>query len=305
MSFLVELPQSEYSPDAFAQFAPAGGVMGGNAAAMAWMSQLAYETRLPDKIRAIGDLWNLADVHIVQQHAKSTLPMSDTRGIMASRDGALIIAFAGTDPLNLLNWVSDFYLGQSTADVHEGFQDAADAVWPEVGAAIERCKKDRRPLFVAGHSLGAAIALVTVDRARREKGLDAAQVFVFGAPRTGRADFVAAYNAVFGPTTYRFVHGRDVVATVPPSELGFHHVGRFLSCGSGAKFNLTQLLATPDSDEPSSGSDFFSGVAGRLRDLFGNLSPTARVDAIGRLSQLLAPSIGDHLPDRYLTALTP
>jgi hypothetical protein len=305
MSFLVELPQNEFDADAFAQFASTGGFIGGNALATVWMSQLAYETRLPDKIRAIGDLWHLADVHIVQQHAKSTLPLSDTRGIIASRDGALIIAFAGTDPLNLLNWVSDFYLGQSTADVHEGFQDAAAAVWPQVGPAIERCMKERRPLFVAGHSLGAAIALVTVDRARREKGLDAAQVFVFGAPRVGRADFVAGYNAAFGPTTYRLVHGRDVVATVPPSEVGFHHVGRFLSCERGAKFNLTQLLAASDSDEPSSGSNFFSGVAGRLRNLFGSLSPTSRVDAIGGLSQLLAPSIGDHLPDRYFTALTP
>jgi hypothetical protein len=271
---------------------------------MAWMSQLAYETRLPDKIQAIADLWQLADVHMVQQPAKSTLPMSDTRGIIASRGGALIVAFAGTDPLHLVNWVSDFYLGQSTADVHQGFRDAADAAWPQVGAAIEQCKKDQRPLFVAGHSLGAAIALVVVDRARREKGLETAQVFVFGAPRVGRADFVAAYNAAFGSTTYRLVHGSDVVATVPPSELGFHHVGRFLSCERGAKFDLRQILAAPNSDEPSSGSSLFIGVAGRLRNLFGSLSPSARVDAIGELSQLLAPSIGDHLPDRYFTALT-
>jgi triacylglycerol lipase len=303
MSFLVELPQSEFSPNAFARFAPSGGFIDGNAAAMAWMSQLAYETRLPDKIRAIGELWGLAEVRIVRQPAKSTLPLSDTRGIIASKDEALIIAFAGTDPLNLLNWVSDFYLGHPTADVHEGFQDAAAAVWPEVGAAIEQCIKEQRPLFVTGHSLGAAIALVAVDRAQREKGLATAQVFVFGAPRVGRADFVARYNAAFGPTTYRLVHGRDIVATVPPSELGFRHVGRYLSCESGAKFNLTQLLAGSDSDEPSSGDNVFIGVADRLRSLFGRLSPTSRVDAIGRLTLLLAPSIGDHLPDRYFTAL--
>ena len=67
MSFLVELPQSEFDPHAFAQFAPSSGFTGGNALAMAWMSQLAYETRLPDKVRAIGDLWDLAEVHVVQQ----------------------------------------------------------------------------------------------------------------------------------------------------------------------------------------------------------------------------------------------
>jgi len=30
--------------------------------AMAWMSQLAYETRLPDKIRAIGALYGLVEI---------------------------------------------------------------------------------------------------------------------------------------------------------------------------------------------------------------------------------------------------
>lgn len=305
MSFLVELPQSEFNKDAFAQFDPTAGPNQGNALAMAWISQLAYETRLPDKIRAIGELWKLAEVRILHQTANSAPPLSDTRGIITSKGEALIIAFAGTDPLNLLNWVSNFYLGHLTAEAHAGFLDAAAAVWPQIGAAIERCMRERRPLFVTGHSLGAAIALAALDRAKGENGLDTAQVFVFGAPRVGRADFVARYNAAFGPTTYRFVHGRDIVPTLPPSELGFRHVGRYLNCGSGAKFDLTNLLAGSDSDEPSGGNGFFNGVAVRLRDLFGTPSPTSRIDALGRLTLLLAPSIGDHLPDRYYTALTP
>lgn len=93
---------------------------------------------------------------------------------------------------------------------------------------------------------------------------------------------------------------------MPPSELGFHHVGRLLQCERGERFDRNLLLDQVDSDEPSLGNDFFSGVAERLRALFsGPLSPTSRMDALGRLSGLLAPSIGDHLPDRYYTALTP
>lgn len=49
----------------------------------------------------------------------------------------------------------------------------------------------------------------------------------------------------------------------------------------------------------------FKDVGGQLRNLFGGPSPTSRVDALGRLTLLLAPSIGDHLPDRYFTALAP
>jgi triacylglycerol lipase len=307
MSFLVELPKDEYNSNAFAGFNPAGGFASGNALAMAWMAQLAYETRLPDKVGAISQLFQLTDLQIVQQSVDNNpLPLSDTRGIVASRGEAIIVAFAGTDPLHLLNWVSDFYIGRPTEDVHEGFQAAADAVWPVVGVAIERSINENRRLFVVGHSLGAAIALVTVDRARQEKNLSSAQVFVFGAPRVGKADFVAAYNPVFGRTTYRLVYGRDIVPTVPPVELGFHHVGRFLPCSSGTKkFNLAELSAEPTSDEPSGGNNLFRGAGDQLLNLFGGRSPTSRVDALGRLTVLLAPSIGDHLPDRYIAALTP
>jgi len=305
MSILVELPEDQYAPKVFANFAPRAKFNFNTARAMAWMSQLAYETRFPDKIERIAKGWELDDVQILRQPTKSTLPLSSTRGVVATTSEAMIIAFAGTDPLNLLNWVSDFYLGRPDADVHQGFADAADAVWTDVGAAIERSMKDESALFIAGHSLGAAIALVTADRARDEKKLQQGEVYVFGSPRVGRDDFVSRYNDRFGLTTYRFVHGIDIVPTVPPSELGFHHVGRLLQCESGQKFDQTRLRGDVASDEPQAGSDFFSGIAQQLRGLFsGPLSPTLRIDALGRLSQLLSPSIGDHLPDRYYTALT-
>jgi hypothetical protein len=82
-------------------------------------------------------------------------------------------------------------------------------------------------------------------------------------------------------------------------------VGRFLQCESGQKFDQTRLRNDVDSDEPQAGKGFFSGIAEQLHNLFaGPLSPTSRIDALGRVSQLLSPSISDHLPDRYYTSLT-
>lgn len=307
MSILVELPEGQYNPQAFANFASESGFSLGTALAMAWMSQLAYETRFPDKIKKIATTkWDFDDVRILSQPAKTTLPLSSTHGLVATRQNKVIVAFAGTDPLNLLNWISDFYLGRSGADAHEGFVDAADAVWKDVRAAIEASMRDDRALFIAGHSLGAAIALVIADRARRELELRRAEVYVYGSPRVGRADFVSRYDSTFGKTTYRLVHGRDIVPTVPPAKLGFHHVGRLLQCESGQKFVKTRLLDDANSDEPNPDNDFFSGIAERLRGLFpAPLSLTSRPDLLGQLTEILAPSIGDHLPDRYYTALTP
>ena len=305
MSFLVELPEDLYDRQAFAGFDPTLGFEA-NAKAMAWLCQLAYETRLPDKIRNVCGFWSLSPPQIIREPAKSTLPLSDTRGIIVEKAGATLIAFAGTDPLNLLNWVSDFYLGRPKADVHEGFLDAATSVWPIVSTALWQAKNQNRPIFVAGHSLGAAVALATLDMAARDPNARrSAQVYVFGCPRVGREDFKNRYDAVFGASTYRLVHGRDIVPTVPPSELEFRHVGRFISCASGGKFAAGSLNALPGSDEPLCDLGPFQGFRARLSGLFGPASIASRADVLGRLSQLLAPSIGDHLPDRYCAATTP
>jgi predicted lipase len=134
---------------------------------------------------------------------------------VATNRRATIIAFAGTDPLNLPNWISDFYLGRSDADIHKGFRDAAATVWPDVGTVIQTCAESNRQIFIVGHSLGAAIAIVTADRASSERNLRQAEIYVFGAPRAGKLNFVNRYNANFGTTTYRFV-------TVPISFRQFH-----------------------------------------------------------------------------------
>src|SRR5205085_8530339 len=54
MSFLVRLPEETYRDDAFARFkADAADFTLGNAQAMMWLAQLAYETDDPQKIKRI------------------------------------------------------------------------------------------------------------------------------------------------------------------------------------------------------------------------------------------------------------
>jgi triacylglycerol lipase len=69
MSFLVELPLSQYNPNAFGEFDADGGFHG-NASAMAWMAQLAYETRLPDKVRTVAKIWGIDDLVILGKPRK-------------------------------------------------------------------------------------------------------------------------------------------------------------------------------------------------------------------------------------------
>ena len=90
MSVLVELPERLYQRDAFAAFAAVSPYSLGTARAMAWMSQLAYETNHPDKIAALCNTWKLSNPVIIATPPSSRLPVAHTRGVMVEGAGATI-----------------------------------------------------------------------------------------------------------------------------------------------------------------------------------------------------------------------
>ena len=107
-----------------------------------------------------------------------------------------------------------------------------------------------------------------------------------------------------GAATFRLVHGDDIVATVPPSSLGFRHVGRLLTCARAGAFAKDAQPTADLTDDPPFVRSLVSGLQQGVLDLFaGRLQPSFRDDDLGRLSGLLPPPIADHLPDRYLHAL--
>jgi len=63
-------------------------------------------------------------------------------------------------------------------------------------------------------------------------------------------------------------------------------------------------MAIGEPHEPTFGAHSLAQLPAKLQDLLVGLSPSARTDLLGQMSQLLLPFIGDHLPDRYCTALT-
>jgi triacylglycerol lipase len=310
MSILVELPERLYQRDAFASFAGVAPYSLGTARAMAWMSQLAYETAHPDKIKSICRLWDLQLLQLIANDSGSGLLKIHTRGVIVKGHGALIMAFAGTDPLVPANWISDFDvglnvgfntgLGVTPGPLHRGFDKAFDAVSEQVTQAL--AERGSEQLLITGHSMGGALAVIAADRCLTEKKLRATAVYAFGMPRVGDEDFAVRYNDTLGASTYRLVHGDDIVATVPPSRFGFRHVGRLINCARGGHFAPDQPTSE-FSDEPQFVGSLMSGLQQGLRDLFAlQLQPTFRDDTLGRMSGLLVPPIADHLPDRYLHA---
>jgi hypothetical protein len=324
MSFLVKLPSELYDPAAFAQFTGGSNFEIGNARAMAWMCQLAYETDEPDKIGNILAARGLVlvDGGILIRESKTVLPLASTHCFVASdpKTKAVIVAFAGTDPLSLANWISDFDArhDQKTGAA-EGYEAAADVVWDDLQALLAKSVPPGGKVFVTGHSLGGALAVLIAERiSQLPKDVDA--VYTFGMPRAGSTAFAASYDNDLGLRTFRLVHGDDIVPTVAPTSFGFLHVGRYLHCERQARFAGTDLMGDTSSDLPLfSGSDkegFADHLHGALSAalsagariklaaalVIGTKIPNMRTDPAGVLIELLPPRLRDHMPDRYISA---
>ena len=306
MSTFVELLPGQYNTAAFSAFDPtAAGFTIGNARAMMWFSQLAYETGKKPTIDQIGPLWGFTSVAPFTKHKIDITASFDTCGIIGERQGAVILGFGGTDPAVWENLATDFIniRPQPDTNTHAGFQAALDSARPEVEQAIQMARQANKPLFITGHSLGGALAALAAQFADSTGGAPRA-IYVFGMPRAGGETFQAAYNARLGAVTFRLVHGLDVVARVPMSGIGFRHVGRVLQCQEGEKFNPAALSADV-SDEP----EFSDGLAQTLRSgvegfLSGHLFSPPGPGTFGPLFKFLPRPIRDHLQDCYYNALT-
>jgi hypothetical protein len=302
MSILVRLPANQYQTDAFDGFA-ANGFSLGTARAAAWLSQLAYEDD-GEKIASIARIWQLEPVALIRPPLASVRPLPSTRGFVLKGRGAHFVAFAGTDPLVTANWVTDFDFPLDADGIHEGFAAALEVAWSDIAAALTQHGPVEK-LIVTGHSLGAALAALSARRVLAELPIRPQAIYTFGMPRAGGAAFADPFNVALGEGTYRFVHGDDIVARVPPTELGFKHVGRSILCNSGGKFDAAALSAGMSDDPP-----FVAGLLDGLKDgllqaLGASLAPELRPDLLGQASRLLPPGIADHLPDRYWRALQP
>ena len=332
MSDLVQFPLEDYDRNAFSSFRTTNDYTPGNALAMMWFAQLAYEVDTSGanataaKIDAIRTRFGFEPVTTFRGQAVSLRATFNTTGVFGERTDAVVLAFAGTDPAVLETVVTDFTPRIDPAKhTHTGFQAAFDAVIAHVDAAIALSRQSRKPLLVSGHSLGAALAALAALHAV-QAGTPPMAVYGYGMPRVGNGDFQTAYNAALGRITYRHVHGRDIVARVPLNAMGYRHVGRVIACDADATFGAA-TLSPAESDEPDATLDYLrqllpavslQGGANLLAGLALGGAPTQQtlLTAFSRMLQppglgplgpwfrLLPPPIRDHLQDRYIKALS-
>jgi triacylglycerol lipase len=226
-----------------------------------------------------------------------------TKGFFASRLGSspfAVVAFRGTDRDDPRNAATDAdTLPKSNGyTVHRGFSLALDQVWDsEVRPALADFigAHPGAAVYFTGHSLGAALATISVPRF--EGGT--CGLYTIGSPRVGDDRFV---RAVLQKTTQvvRFVNSQDIVTLIPP-EVPLEHYYRHV--GLEKYIDRTGVIHDQPSEfdkaiDVSKGIVDHDGIAA-LSAIGHPAEYLSRARQVGPLVDPPPYIIGNHTPARY------
>jgi hypothetical protein len=159
-----------------------------------------------------------------------TFNKKGTQVFLAKNDEFAVLAFRGTQPTRWEDVRTDLRaLKQKTIEgkVHRGFKEAFDDVRDEIFDVVDKSIGKDLPLYITGHSLGAALATVATQELEDKFHDLIAACYTFGSPRVGDGTYEKSIKA----PVYRIVNTTDIVTLVPFFLGTFVHVGdpRYLS----------------------------------------------------------------------------
>lgn len=146
---------------------------------------------------------------------------TDTQGFVACRrdktgTGMAVICFRGTKQIK--DWMTNLKIkpapiknpqtGTIIGNIHMGFHEAYMSVHDDIANRLKGYED--LPLFITGHSLGGALAVVATWYQSSQR---LAACYTFGAPRVGDQGLIDRFKTPI----YRIVNGPDPVPFMPPS----------------------------------------------------------------------------------------
>lgn len=167
------------------------------------------------------------------------ISVENTQVYVAQNDKAVVVAYRGSQAPTSLDGFKDWLLTNANnyliipegrigtdfaaagvgARFHRGFMEALAAVWePLLKAVTEAMDAAERPLWITGHSLGGALALLTAWRLNRNF-IAVHEVVTFGAPMVGNDAAARAFEREFAGKIFRYVNLEDPVPLLPSISL--------------------------------------------------------------------------------------
>lgn len=219
-----------------------------NAAALAAAAQFAYypEDRGAEAFRdELGLTARLVSVN-------------NTQAYVAEDDANVLIAFRGSEGPTSVDGLKDWFLTNAMnllvqptgplateflgagvgARWHMGFVAAIADVWDPLYADVSaKLAAKERPLWVTGHSLGGALALMASWLLFR-KTVMPHQIVTFGGPMVGNKVVAEAFDREFAGKLFRYVNAPDPVPLLPMMSVTsneFAHGEKLMLLGDSAQ----------------------------------------------------------------------
>jgi triacylglycerol lipase len=153
----------------------------------------------------------------------------------------VVIAFRGTEPTKLGDlWTDAQAITRRKrpgmpGGLHRGIATAVDGVTLRLFATLCR-ELGTRPLYLTGHSLGGALAVVfATDLVRWRFGDRLTGVYTFGAPRVTTPRAARWLERQLPGKLFRFQNAGDPVVRLPPWLLIYSHVGELFPLRGGRR----------------------------------------------------------------------
>lgn len=269
---------------------------------------------------------NLAEITI----SVDAMLIRSTAYIVQSKDGRVVIlCYRGTPPLDLVSWALDAEIEPEQidigregdplrGDVHGGFYRNVRASRFEVvkvllraadGQSITSDGKGVKPLealYITGHSLGGAMALLMAVMLRKtQPGTDYKKiadklkaVYTFGQPMVASRPLAEdlQQDLFFRDKLVRHIYNRDVIPQMPPLGEYAHFGQEYQYDVNAASWHQNERLTGQLTDRQA-----WLDVLSTLTSLWRPARAVALFE--GRVG--ITERLHDHYPERYVAAAAP
>ena len=174
----------------------------------AGFAEVAYEDESSVREWCIGAGW----------HYETVLQHNETECYIAHRDRTCALAFRGTEPSKLRDWLTDLAAVKVSwggrGQLHAGFLGSVKNIIEDLWRILNDFAKRGYGFGPTGHSKGGGESTVTAGLIRLA-GYHVDRLITFGCPRTGDTRFAKWLEAALAGRIDRYVNNNDVVPRVP------------------------------------------------------------------------------------------